>query len=70
MNFARESVGRYMAATSARMFVRTIARPQVTGLQEFQPRRAGSVESLLMPKLESLAGLTEEEFGGSFVAAR
>ncbi len=34
----------------------------VTELQEFQPRRTVSEDSFLEPKLEWLAGLTEEEF--------
>ena len=34
----------------------------VTDLREFQPRTVEAEESLLLPKLEWLAGLTEEEF--------
>jgi epoxyqueuosine reductase len=38
----------------------------VAQMQEFQPRAAGPEGSLLMPKLEWLAGLTPEEFRGFF----
>jgi epoxyqueuosine reductase len=38
----------------------------VTGLKEFQPRQMRCEESLLMPKLAWLAGLTEEQFREHF----
>jgi len=37
-------------------------RAAVTGLREFEPRGESSESSLLMPKLEWLAGIGEEEF--------
>jgi epoxyqueuosine reductase len=41
----------------------------VTGLEEFQPRQTGPEESLLLPKLEWLAGLSETQFRRSFRAS-
>ena len=41
----------------------------ITELKEFQPRKTNSLQTLLMPKLEWLAGLGEEEFRRVFKAS-